>query len=219
MIGETASKAAAVIGATMGATVGDASTAVNTGYAMHNMASGIEGSLNDYSNQKQLDHNQQVFAGAYEEFAAEYRKEFGDDVTDEQIMAAAENIYEGGGANLEEGYQLDFYNQMDDLASSAEIMGYSDGMDFVKDSMRLTNEGKITPPDDYRRKGYNYTEDELYKRDLKKIVKAEGGKDGPMYAELKELDNLIAANRNDPDKVKMYKEMRKQKMEKFKGSL
>ena len=216
--GKVASGAAGIIGATMGATVGDAGTAVNTGYAMHNMASGIEGKMNDYNNQKQLDHNQQVFAGAYEEFAEEYRKEFGN-VTDEQIWAAAEDIYEGGGANLEEGYQLDFYNQMDDLATSAEIMGYSDGMDYVKDSMRLASEGRIEVADDYQFKNYTYSEDELYKRDLKKIVKAEGGKDGPMYAELRELDKLIAQNRKNPDTVKMYKEMRRQKMEEFKKML
>ena len=218
LLGKTISGAAGVIGATMGATIGDAGTAVNTGYAMHNMASGLEGKMNDYANQKQLDHNQQVFAGAYEEFAQEYRKEFGN-VTDEQIWEAAEDIYEGGGANLEEGYQLDFYNQMDDLASSAEIMGYSDGMDYVKDSMRLASEGKIEVPDDYQFKNYTYSDDELYRRDLKKIVKAEGGKNGPMYRELRDFDELIAANRNDPDKVKMYKEKRKQKMEEFKNSL
>ena len=108
---------------------------------------------------------------------------------------------------------------MDDLASSAEIMGYSDGMDYVKDSMRLASEGKIEVPDDYQFKNYTYSDDELYRRDLKKIVKAEGGKNGPMYRELRDFDELIAANRNDPDKVKMYKEKRKQKMEEFKNSL
>ena len=69
-------------------------------------------------------------------------------------MLAAEELYNGGGAGLSAGYELDFYDQMDKLKDSAELVGYDDGFDYVKDSMRLASNGEIDFTDDYQQKVY-----------------------------------------------------------------
>lgn len=151
LAGREAANVATLVGAAMGATVGDASTAVSTAMAGRKFAGGLEGKLIDMQNQNQLDDNQKVFAGAYEDFARECRRQYGEDLSDESVWALAEELYNRGGIDIDSGsqYELDFYNQMEQLADSAEIMGYSDGFDYVKDSMRLTSAGKIDLPGDY----------------------------------------------------------------------
>ena len=62
------------------------------------------------------------------------------------------------GLILEE-YEFDLWNQMDQLKDGAEIMGYSDGFDYVNDTMRLASEGVIEPTDDYIQKVYDRPEE------------------------------------------------------------
>ena len=73
-------------------------------------------------------------------------------------MAEAMRIQETGGHGLEE-YEFDLWNQMDQLKDGAEIMGYSDGFDYVNDTMRLASEGVIEPTDDYIQKVYDRPEE------------------------------------------------------------
>ena len=78
----------------------------------------------------------------------------GYDVDEQQIRAAAKHIFDGGGQNLQSEYERDFYSQMEQLAGGAEIMGYKDGFDYVNDSMRLVQDGVVTPNKDYVQKHY-----------------------------------------------------------------
>ena len=143
-LGKASSWAATSAGFIAGATVGDLKTAVSTGTAVGSIAKSKYEEHEYKSAEKKLETNQQVFAEAYEDFAATYRKENGD-VDDKEIMLAAKNIFEGGGQDLSNDYEREFYDKMDQLSSSADIMGYGDGFEYVKDTIRKTQMGVIEP--------------------------------------------------------------------------
>lgn len=148
---------AAFAGAIAGAAVGeDLRTAVDTGLAGYNIGK-ASGEKMEYNRaEKQLAKNQEVFAGAYEDFARAYREEHGD-VDDQVIRAEAKRIYESDGNNLKTEAERDFYAQMEKMSDSAEIMGYSDGFDYINETMRQVDEEILLPGDDYVPKFYERT--------------------------------------------------------------
>ncbi len=154
VISTVAKGAASVAGFAAGATIGDANAGITLGMTAGNFASGIGDKYEDMSNKKQLEANQRTFAGAYEDYAREYRNEHGADIEDSEILRSAEELYNSGGLNASK-YAADFYEQMDQLKTSAEISGYDDGMDYIKESIRKTAAGEIKPNKDYTPKMYN----------------------------------------------------------------
>lgn len=152
-LGRKISGAGTLAGFIAGGAVGDFKTAASTGTALGSVSKNVTDDLRYRNAARKLDNNQRVFAGAYEDFARAYRDEYGD-VDDQQIRAAAKNIYDGGGHDLTSEYERDFYTQMEQLSDSAEIMGYSNGFDYVNNAMRLTQEGAIEPNSKYRPKHY-----------------------------------------------------------------
>lgn len=152
--GRKISGAATLAGFIAGGTVGDFKTAASVATAAGGIAKNKYDDLEYKIAERKLENNQEVFAGAYEDFAAAYREQYGQDIDDQTIRAAAQHIYEGGGQDLTSEYERDFYNQMEQLSDSAEIMGYKNGFTFVNESMRLAQEGAIEPPAGYRRKHY-----------------------------------------------------------------
>ena len=154
-VGRKISGAATLAGFIAGASVGEFNTAVSVGTAASSLASQKYDDVIYKRTERQLEENQKVFAGAYEDFARAYRDEHGADIDEQQIRAAAKHIYDGGGQNLQTEAERDFYSQMEQLAGGAEIMGYKDGFDYVNDSMRLVQDGIVTPNKDYVPKFYN----------------------------------------------------------------
>ena len=152
-LGRRISGAATLAGFIAGGTVGDFRTASSVATAAGGIARNVHDDLKYKAAERKLEKNQQVFAGAYEDFAREYRSRYAG-ASDEDIRAAAKKIFDGGGQDLRDDYEKDFYNQMEQLSDSAEIMGYKDGFDYVNDSMRLTAEGVIEHTDDYVPKYY-----------------------------------------------------------------
>lgn len=156
LAGRKISGAATLTGFIAGGTVGDFKTAMSTATAAGSV---VKTKVDDFAYsraEKRLIDNQEVFAGAYEDFAAAYRERYGD-VDDKEISTAARDIFEGGGQNLTEEYERDFFDQMDQLSTSAEVYGYGNGFDYVKDSIRKTQMGVIEPKSDYIQKSYKVT--------------------------------------------------------------
>lgn len=157
-LGRKISGAATMAGFIAGATVGDFKTASSVATATGGIASSKYDDIRYKSAERQLENNQRVFAGAYNDFVQEYMRRH-DGATEEEAMAEAMRIQETGGHGLEE-YEFDLWNQMDQLKDGAEIMGYSDGFDYVNDTMRLASEGVIEPTDDYIQKVYDGPQEE-----------------------------------------------------------
>lgn len=149
------SRGAMVAGMIAGAAVGDAKTAASVGMAARGaVESGVDNIKYKMAEDK-LERNQQEFAGAYEDFAEAYRQQYGEDVSDKEIARVAKEIYNGGGVdNLDSEYAKDFYEKMDQLSTSAEIIGYKNGFDYVKDTMRMVQGGAVTSRPDYEHKKY-----------------------------------------------------------------
>lgn len=155
--GRKISGAATMAGFIAGATVGDFKTASSVATATGGIASSKYDDIKYRSAERKLEQNQRVFAGAYNDFVQEYMAR-NEGATEEDAMAEAMRIQETGGHGLEE-YEFDLWNQMDQLKDGAEIMGYSDGFDYVNDTMRLAGEGVIEPTDDYIQKVYDRPEE------------------------------------------------------------
>lgn len=155
--GRKISGAATMAGFIAGATVGDFKTASPVATATGGIASSKYDDIKYRSAERKLEQNQRVFAGAYNDFVQEYMAR-NEGATEEDAMAEAMRIQETGGHGLEE-YEFDLWNQMDQLKDGAEIMGYSDGFDYVNDTMRLAGEGVIEPTDDYIQKVYDRPEE------------------------------------------------------------
>ena len=155
--GRKISGAATMAGFIAGATVGDFKTASSVATATGGIASSKYDDIKYRSAERKLEQNQRVFAGAYNDFVQEYMAR-NKGATEEDAMAEAMRIQETGGHGLEE-YEFDLWNQMDQLKDGAEIMGYSDGFDYVNDTMRLASEGVIEPTDDYIQKVYDRPEE------------------------------------------------------------
>lgn len=155
--GRKISGAATMAGFIAGATVGDFKTASSVATATGGIASSKYDDIKYRSAERKLEQNQRVFAGAYNDFVQEYMAR-NKEATEEDAMAEAMRIQETGGHGLEE-YEFDLWNQMDQLKDGAEIMGYSDGFDYVNDTMRLASEGVIEPTDDYIQKVYDRPEE------------------------------------------------------------
>lgn len=155
--GRKISGAATMAGFIAGATVGDFKTASSVATATGGIASSKYDDIKYRSAERKLEQNQRVFAGAYNDFVQEYMAR-NKEATEEDAMAEAMRIQETGGHGLEE-YEFDLWNQMDQLKDGAEIMGYSDGFDYVNDTMRLAGEGVIEPTDDYIQKVYDRPEE------------------------------------------------------------
>ena len=150
------SRGAAFAGMVAGATVGDFKTAASLGTATGNIAKTKYEEAEYRHAENKLEDNQRVFAGAYEDFARAYRADHADEeVSDQEIRAAAQHIYDGSGTDLDSQYERDFRDQMEQLSTSAEIMGYKNGFDYVNNSMILTQEGVILPNKKYKPKFYD----------------------------------------------------------------
>lgn len=155
MIGRKISGAATLAGLIAGGTVGDVKTAVSLGTAAGAMTSNISDSLEYRSAQRKLEQNEEVFAGAYNDFVEAYKAEHGDDVDEADIRRAARKIFEGDGQDLQTEYEKDFQAQMEQLATGGEIMGYKNGFDYVNETMRKVQNGVIIPnKNNYKQKHY-----------------------------------------------------------------
>lgn len=144
----SARKAAATAGFIAGATVGDFKTAASTATAASGVARNIADDLEYKHAEKILEDNQKVYADSYEDFADEYRARINAEATDEEIRAEIGRIIETNGLGLED-WQRDIYDKADQLSTGAEIMGYSDGADYVLDTSRLAAEGVVGHTDKY----------------------------------------------------------------------
>lgn len=144
----SARKAAATAGFIAGATVGDFKTAASTATAASGVARNVSDDLEYKHAEKILEDNQKVYADSYEDFADEYRERINAEATDEEIRAEIGRIIETNGLGLED-WQRDIYDKADQLSTGAEIMGYSDGADYVLDTSRLAAEGVVGHTDKY----------------------------------------------------------------------
>ena len=156
------SGAATLAGVIAGGSVGDIKTVVSVGTAAGSVASNTYDNLQYKITESKLEANQEAFAGAYKDFERAYRAEMeakGEKVDDSKIMSAAKHIYDGGGQNLTSEYERDFYEQMDQLSTSAEIMGYKNGYDYIKDTMRSVQNDVVRPNSKYVPKYYNRKSD------------------------------------------------------------
>ena len=153
-MGRKISGAATIAGFIAGGAVGDFKSASSVATAAGSIASNKYDSHEYRRAERQLERNQRVFAGAYEDFARAYRDEHGN-VSDEAVRIAAKDLWDSNGQSMSTEYAGDFYSQMEKLSDSAEIMGYNNGFDYVNNSMRLTDEGVIEHTDDYEPKYYN----------------------------------------------------------------
>lgn len=213
-------RAATAAGFIAGATVGDVKTAASTATAVGGIANAKLDSFEYKQYEKQLEENQEVFAGAYEDFARAYREIY-TDADDQEIRNAAKRIYETGGNHLEEEYERDFYSKMEELADSAEIMGYSNGFDYVNDSMRLSDMGELEPSSDYTQKQYNEISYESLLKNNKRIETGDANQARAYFGnDYNTVESRITSMQSDPnmkDKLKKYQKL-KETMDKNYGS-
>lgn len=148
----------AVVGtaAIAGGTASGADGALSAGLAAYGATGNWKSNDIGKYNEKQLEINQEVLAGAYEDFAEEYRNIHGQDVSDLDILAAAKDLYEntGSGAGLDD-YELDFYKKMDAMKDTYEALGYDDAWEGIEESIQLIQAKEITPHDGYIHKSYS----------------------------------------------------------------
>ena len=213
-------RAAKAAGFIAGATVGDVKTAASTVTAVGGIANAKLDSFEYRQYEKQLEENQEVFAGAYEDFARAYREIY-TDADDQEIRNAAKRIYETGGNHLEEEYERDFYSKMEELADSAEIVGYSNGFDYVNDSMRLSDMGELEPSSDYTQKQYNEISYESLLKNNKRIETGDANQARAYFGnDYNTVESRITSMQSDPnmkDKLKKYQKL-KETMDKNYGS-
>lgn len=213
-------RAATAAGFIAGATVGDVKTAASTATAVGGIANAKLDSFEYKQYEKQLEENQEVFAGAYEDFARAYREIY-TDADDQEVRNAAKRIYETGGNHLEEEYERDFYSKMEELAYSAEIMGYSNGFDYVNDSMRLSDMGELEPSSDYTQKQYNEISYESLLKNNKRIETGDANQARAYFGnDYNTVESRITSMQSDPnmkDKLKKYQKL-KETMDKNYGS-
>ena len=213
-------RAATAAGFIAGATVGDVKTAASTATAVSGIANAKLDSFEYRQYEKQLEENQEVFAGAYDDFARAYREIY-TDADDQEIRNAAKRIYETGGNHLEEEYERDFYSKMEELADSAEIMGYSNGFDYVNDSMRLSDMGELEPSSDYTQKQYNEISYESLLKNNKRIETGDANQARAYFGnDYNTVESRITSMQSDPnmkDKLKKYQKL-KETMDKNYGS-
>lgn len=213
-------RAATAAGFIAGATVGGVETAASTATAVGGIANAKLDSFEYRQYEKQLEENQEVFAGAYEDFARAYREIY-TDADDQEIRNAAKRIYETGGNHLEEEYERDFYSKMEELADSAEIMGYSNGFDYVNDSMRLSDMGELEPSSDYTQKQYNEISYESLLKNNKRIETGDANQARAYFGnDYNTVESRITSMQSDPnmkDKLKKYQKL-KETMDKNYGS-
>lgn len=213
-------RAATAAGFIAGATVGDVKTAASTATAVGGIANAKLDSFEYKQYEKQLEENQEVFAGAYEDFARAYREIY-TDADDQEIRNAAKRIYETGGNHLEEEYERDFYSKMEELADSAEIMGYSNGFDYVNDSMRLSDMGELESSSDYTQKQYNEISYESLLKNNKRIETGDANQARAYFGnDYNTVESRITSMQSDPnmkDKLKKYQKL-KETMDKNYGS-
>ena len=141
--------AATLAGFLTGAAVGDFKSAASTGTAMGGVAGSMYNDASYRNAERKLEKNQRVFAGAYNDFAEAYRADGHENATDEEIRIAAKEIFDEGGSISGKAYEQDMWSQMDQLKDSAEIMGYTNGFDYINSTMRMAADGIIEPDDDY----------------------------------------------------------------------
>lgn len=148
----------AVVGtaAIAGGTASGADGALSAGLAAYGATGNWKSNDIGKYNEKQLEINQEVLAGAYEDFAEEYRNIHGQDVSDLDILTAAKDLYEntGSGAGLDD-YELDFYKKMDAMKDTYEALGYDDAWEGIEESIQLIQAKEITPHDGYIHKSYS----------------------------------------------------------------
>ena len=148
----------AVVGtaAIAGGTASGADGALSAGLAAYGATGNWKSNDIGKYNEKQLEINQEVLAGAYEDFAEEYRNIHGQDVSDLDILAAAKDLYEntGSGAGLDD-YELDFYKKMDAMKDTYEALGYDNAWEGIEESIQLIQAKEITPHDGYIHKSYS----------------------------------------------------------------
>jgi hypothetical protein len=144
----SARHAATTAGFIAGASVGDLKTAASTATAAAGVERNIENDLEYKHAERVLENNQRVYADSYEDFADEYRDRVNAEATDEEIRAEIGRIIETNGLGLED-WQRDIYDKADQLSTGAEIMGYSDGSDYVLDTSRLAAEGVVKHTKNY----------------------------------------------------------------------
>ena len=145
---------ATAFGAIAGAGLSDGSAAVSTAMAFKGASDAIEGYGQKKENEKKAEQNQQIFAGAYNDFAEEYRRQHGD-VSDERIALAIEELLERDKSELNADYESDMYNQAVNLRDTGIALGYKDGTSYLRDTVQKIQNGDIEPNDGYIRKNYN----------------------------------------------------------------
>ncbi|MBR2786729.1 MAG: hypothetical protein IKD76_04470 [Clostridia bacterium] len=145
--------AATLAGAIAGGALGDAKAAASMGTAFGGVAKGIQEDIEVRRNERKLEKNQKVFAGAYNDFEAAYMARHAG-ASKEEVRAAVKDIYESDGHGLTEQYQKDMYKQIKDFTRSATAGGQEDAFDFADYSMQLAQDGVIKPPKNYQQKIY-----------------------------------------------------------------
>ena len=149
--------AATLAGAIAGGTVGDAKSAASMGTAFGGVAKGISEDIEVKRNERKLEKNQRVLAGAYQDFktaySAKYSATHGHDPSDQEVRAAAKTVYESDGHNLDP-FESDMYKQLKAFTRSASAMGHDDPFDFADYTMDLASQDVIKPPSSYRQKTY-----------------------------------------------------------------
>ena len=118
-------------------------------------AESIEGRIDNNSNQIQAEKNQRVFAGAYNDFAEEYKKRYGEQSSNEEIGLAIESLLEKDKNQIRDQYELDMYNQARQMVETGEAIGYKDGTGYLRDTIRQVQNGQTVPNNDYVQKKYN----------------------------------------------------------------
>ena len=146
---------AAAFGAIAGAGLSDGSAAVSTAMAFKGAADSIDGIAGQHKQEEQAEKNQEVFAGAYEDYANEFRRRNGEDSSNEEIMLAYEALMEKDKKEIKEQWELDAYNNGRQIIETGEALGYKDGTVYLTDTIRKVQNGEKKPNDEYVPKFYD----------------------------------------------------------------
>ncbi len=149
---------AAAFGAIAGAGLSDGGAAVSTAMAAKGAAEGIDSFVSQGKKQDQAESNQKVFAEAYNDYATEYRRLYGDDKSDEEVQLAYEELMEKEKKEIKSQYELDAYNRGREIMETGEALGFK-GSAYLTDTIRKVQNGDVDVGDDYVPKDYSNSND------------------------------------------------------------
>lgn len=144
----------AILGASAGLALGDASKAVGLGIAGAAGMGKIESAISGVSNKMDIKDNQEYFAGAVQDYALALAEARGTELTSAQAAQEAAELwqnYQDGGVELSDcdDYEQEFLKMCEKMDDTYSYVGVDDSASAVAETIRMAMNNDIKVSDKY----------------------------------------------------------------------